>query len=71
MKNVLKYLRMAKPFLELAAEELENQDENSTGADDRAGAAIRYAADVADALSRKKAIPYPPDALFVRDVVVQ
>jgi hypothetical protein len=69
MKNVLRYLRMAKPFLELAAEELESQDENASGADDRAGAAIRYAADVADALSRKKAVPYPPDALFKKDEI--
>jgi hypothetical protein len=67
MKNVLRWLKLALPFVHLAADELENIDDNETGTDDKSAVAIHYAADIIEAISKKKAIPYPPDALFASD----
>ncbi len=63
MKEVIRYLRIAKPFLQFAGEELSNLDENTTGNDDRAAAAIVYVVRVIDAMIKGQTIPDAPDAL--------
>ena len=64
MKNALKWLRIAKPFLRLAQEELADLDDNDTGTDDVAAAAIGYVVDVTDALTKRQPIPLPPAILI-------
>ncbi|HEX8091455.1 MAG TPA: hypothetical protein VF762_21555 [Blastocatellia bacterium] len=64
MKRAMKYLRMASPFLHLAAEEIADIDDNDTGADDKAAAGINYAADIIAAISKGDDIPYPPAVLL-------
>jgi hypothetical protein len=64
MKKALKYLKMASPFLHLAAEEIADMDENDTGADDKAAAAIDYAATIIERVSKGQDIPLPPAALL-------
>jgi len=68
MKNALKYMRMAVPFLHLAAEELAELDENDTGTDDKAAAGIEYAAQIVEAISKGRDIPFPPAALMSKPV---
>lgn len=63
MKNVKRWLRLALPFLEIAAEELANQDPNTTGPDDRAAEALRYAKRILSAVLTDQPLPQAPDAL--------
>ena len=63
-KNAIDYLKMAKPFMRLGAEVLADLDDNDTGSDDVAAAAINYSCDVVDAVTRSKAIPPVPEELL-------
>lgn len=64
MKTALKYLKMATPFLHLAADEIADIDDNETGADDKAAAAINYAATIIERVSKEQDIPLPPAILL-------
>ncbi|MEK6323621.1 MAG: hypothetical protein AABN33_18425 [Acidobacteriota bacterium] len=64
-----RWLRIAIPFVHVAALEVENLDDNDEGPDDQAAAGIAYCADVLQAIVDKKDIPYPPDGLFERPPV--
>jgi hypothetical protein len=59
MKNALRWLKRALPFLRLGAVELSDLDENSTGTDDQVARWIEYIADVLEAIVRGQPIPLP------------
>lgn len=63
MKKVLMFLRMAMPFVNMAAEELANIDDNDTGPDDRAAAGLRYAGQIISSVVKNTPIPVAPAAL--------
>jgi hypothetical protein len=57
------FVRAALPFIEMAAENFKNKDENETGQDDMIGLGLEYAAKIIKAAIDGKPVPKAPAAL--------
>lgn len=57
------FIRLALPYLEMAAEHFENKDENTTGQDDMIGISLRYAKKLIEAAINGTEAPKAPEAL--------
>lgn len=57
------FVRMALPFVSMAAEQYKNKDENTTGQDDMIGISLEYAVKVIEAAINGTPIPKAPDVL--------
>lgn len=63
-KNAAKYLRMSRPFIEMAAEEVGAIDENDTGTDDVLADILRYSSAAIGAALDGKPMPALPASLI-------
>lgn len=57
------FVRMALPFVEMAAEQFKNKDENDTGQDDMIGLGLEFAAKIIRAAIDGKPMPPVPAGL--------
>lgn len=62
-KNAAKYLRMSRPFIELAAEEVGAIDDNDTGTDDVLADILRFSSSAIGAALDGKPMPALPASL--------